>query len=70
MEKVLTINQFNNLTRELEQVKYPCKCGRRVIISYNQDKQLCSWCHNYVFKNKQAEFKYRLNERLKRSDKE
>lgn len=59
-EKVMTIKEFDRYTEEYNKVKYPCKCGRRVVIPYWRDKQLCSWCHRYVYKDKKLEFKERL----------
>lgn len=66
MRKILSINEFNKLNEELDKVKYTCKCGHRVIIPYHLDKNICSWCHRYVFKSKEAEFKFRMNERLRK----
>ena len=45
--------------------RYYCKCGHTVIIRPNVDKILCHWCNNWVFKDKQEEFKYRLKEKMK-----
>ena len=66
MEKVLTIKEYERMADEYDKVKYRCKkCGRRVIIPYNIEKQLCTWCGSYVFKNDQEEFKYRIKEYIK-----
>ena len=43
----------------LNKLKTRCVCGHRVLVMY--DKAICSYCGKYVFKNKQDEFKYRLN---------
>lgn len=51
---------------ELDKVKVRCKCGHRVIIPHWVDKQLCHWCHNYVYKDKSLEFKERLKEAKRR----
>jgi len=61
----LTNEEFKKLTNAEDKVKYTCKCGRRVIISSQKDKEICSWCGNYVFKNKKDEVKYRVKERIK-----
>ena len=53
---------------EMRNHKYICKCGHKVYIAYNKEKAICSWCGKYVFKSKEDEFKYRINERL-RNDK-
>ena len=66
MEKVLTEKEFERMTEEYDKVKYTCKCGRRVVIPEWRDKEVCSWCGMYVFKDKKAEFEYRLKERLKK----
>lgn len=65
MTKVLTNKEFNNMSNNYEKVKYQCKhCGHKVVIPYWVDKQLCSWCGNYVFKNKKDEDLYRIKEKL------
>lgn len=43
-----------------------CKCSHSVIIPFGFDKVVCSWCGNYVFRDKKAEFKYRIKEKIKR----
>lgn len=66
MERVLTIKEFDRMTAEYDKVKYRCKnCGRRAIIPYNVEKQICKYCRHYVFKSDQEEFKYRIKEKLK-----
>ena len=67
MEKILTIKEYERMSDEYAKVKYQCKnCGHKVIIPYKEEKQLCSWCHKFVFKNDQEEFKYRIKEIIKR----
>lgn len=65
MRNVLTIKEYNRMIDEYDKVKYRCKCGHRVIIPEWIDKQLCSHCGNYVFKNKKDEFKFRMMEKIK-----
>lgn len=48
---------------ELNKYRHICKCGHVVIIS-KQNKALCSYCGNWVFKNKEEEFKFRLMEKI------
>lgn len=63
MYKTLTTKEYDRMQDEYDKVKYQCKnCGHKVVIPYNVDKQICSWCHRYVFKNDEDEFKYRLEE--------
>ena len=59
-ERIMTTDEFNRYTEEYNKVKYPCKCGRRVVIPYWRTKVLCSWCHRYVYRDKKDEFKERL----------
>lgn len=64
MHKTLTLKEYERMASEYAKVKYECSnCGHKVVIPYHVEKQLCNWCHNYVFKNKQDEFRYRLNEK-------
>ena len=47
--------------------KYTCShCGTRSFILGRKDKIICRNCGRYIFKNKQDEFKYRLNLTLSR----
>ncbi len=41
-----------------------CKCGHSVLIPPELDKIICTWCGNYIFKDKKEEFKYRLKEEM------
>lgn len=43
--------------------KVTCSCGTKTIL-YNVDRKICRGCHHYVFKNKEAEFKFRLKEKM------
>ena len=64
MSKTLTMKEFNRMTNEYDKVKYKCKCGHNVIIPKWVDKNICSWCGNYVFKDKKTEFEYRMQEKI------
>ena len=64
--KVMSIKEFKRQTAEYDKVKYRCSCGHRVIIPYWRDKGLCTWCHNYVYKDKKLEFKERLQNELRK----
>jgi len=60
MKKVLTIKEYGRMSANYDKVKHLCKCGHRVIIPIQRKKTLCSWCGNYVFRDKRDEFKYRV----------
>lgn len=64
-DKMLTNAEYQRMTDEYDKVKYRCKCGYRVVIPVWQDKEICSCCGNYVFKDKREEFKYRMKEKIK-----
>ena len=58
MKKLLTIEEYSRMSNEYAKVMYPCKnCGHKVVIPYHDDKQICSWCKHYVFKNQQEKGK-------------
>ena len=38
-----------------------CKCGHRILVG--QDRLICKYCGNYVYKNKKIELKYKLLEK-------
>lgn len=43
-----------------------CKnCGHTVEFKTNKDRELCTWCNNFVYKNKSIEFKYKMKGLLK-----
>ena len=48
---------------------YCPKCKHTVEFWTNDNKELCTWCNNYVFKTKKDEFKYRVEQRLKNARK-
>ena len=51
----------------MDKLKYnnvKCQCGHTDTMNIREDKMICNWCGNYVFRNKQAEFEYRLRERI------
>ena len=43
-----------------------CECGHSINF-INSDKIICTHCGKYVFKNKEDEFKYKLNQKLKKN---
>ncbi len=61
----MTNKEIQKYADEILKHKYKCKCGHSVFIAFNKDKSLCTWCNQYVFKDKKTEDLYRLKERLK-----
>lgn len=44
------------------------KCGHTQFLG-KQDKIICDWCKNYIFKNKKDEFMYRMGLKNEMSNK-
>ena len=42
-----------------------CPCGHSVDIPVFKEKELCTWCGNYVYRTKEIEFKAKLAKELK-----
>lgn len=50
---------------ERTRLKLKCKhCGHTQAIDNSQDKIICKWCKNYIFRNDDIEEKYRFREKL------
>lgn len=65
-KKLYTDAEFQRLSNEYNKIKIKCKhCGHKVVVPVWVDKQLCSWCGNYVFRNKQLEFKENVKRLMK-----
>lgn len=46
---------------------YKCKkCGHKELIRFNSNKTICSHCHNYIFKTELDEFKFRINQLIRK----
>lgn len=58
---------YDKLENEYHKVKITCRCGHKEVIPVWEDKHLCSWCGNYVYRNKQLEFKEKLKKELKKN---
>ena len=65
MEHLLTKKEFDIMTDQLAKVKHTCSCGHRVVVPQRTDKEICSWCGHYVFREKRDEFKYRVKEKMR-----
>lgn len=62
----MTFRELKKYDIALEEVKVKCKCGHKVIIPKWVDRNLCSWCKHYVFRDKKVEFEYRVKEKLRK----
>lgn len=61
-------DNYNKLAEEENNFKITCSCGTKTVFYPFEkvDKKICRGCHHYVFANKQAEFKWKLKERMMR----
>ena len=59
-----TNKELQKLLEEMTKARVKCSCGHSVVIPPKKDKYICSWCGNYVFKDKQTEFRYKFKENL------
>lgn len=41
-----------------EKHKYYCQCGHSVVIPYNKDKKMCTWCKHWIIKKNIDERRY------------
>lgn len=48
----------------LEETRVVCKCGHSVNFFSNIPYIECTFCHNLIFRNKKAEYDYRLKRRI------
>lgn len=59
-----TNEDLSKILNDITQATIKCSCGHSVLIPQKQNKFICSWCGNYVFRTKEEEFKYRMKEKL------
>lgn len=59
---------FQRKTNYYDKIKMKCSCGHSLVIPVFVDKQVCSWCGHYVYRDKKLEFKENLIKRLRRKD--
>lgn len=43
-----------------------CKCGHTVVMRPSTEKVICSWCKNYIFREKKDKDLYRIKEMIKK----
>lgn len=55
------LKEFNKIS----QYRVKCKCSHTVIL-INRDRVICTHCGNWIYKSPQIEFRYKLQEQLKK----
>ena len=64
-KKSKTYEADTNYFDDRAKLKVKCKhCGHTKAIPTYVDKVVCSWCHNYIFRNDEVEQRYRFKEKL------
>jgi len=58
----LSLDEEKKLYEEKQKYRVICKCGHTNYMTHRTNKKICSWCHNYVFKNPKDEFEYKLKQ--------
>ena len=69
MVKKTNFREDTKMFDSYSQGKVKCKCGHTNFM-VDTDRMICSWCGNYVYKNKQVEFKYTMQSMLSKKNKE
>ena len=64
--KCLTFKEVETLHQYFQDNKITCKCGHRVYVG-NKEKIVCSWCGNYVYRDKLTEFKENLKKEMRKN---
>ena len=60
----LSLNEIKALYEEKQKYAHKCVCGHTVFIANKSGRAKCRHCHRLVFKDKETEFKYRMNREL------
>ena len=59
--------EYKKYMESRQKHKYVCKhCGHKQLITNQMDKTICDWCGYWIFKSNQDEFKFRMQEQLKK----
>ena len=59
-KEITNYKEMSMLLNAYKNTSVKCKCGHTNIIPVWEEKILCSWCKNYVYRDKKAEFKDKL----------
>ena len=62
----MNFKEMDKKNSEYLKITYKCKCSHSVIIPNFRNKNICKWCGSYVFKDEKAEFKFRIEQSLKK----
>lgn len=60
--------QFQRKQEELSKCRYKCQCGHSVIIPYNVDTIICTWCRRRVSKDDKRFFRDKMRQMLNKKE--
>ena len=67
---MLTNKEIIIYDKEVSKIKRKCECGHVIAITNKYKRVICSICGNYVYLNRADEFRNKLQEQLKRKERE
>lgn len=62
----ITYPEGTLMLRNITDNTYKCKCGHTELITNKEKKKICSYCGNYIYRDKNLEFKNKMMEVLKK----
>lgn len=57
-------DEFKKKSEEESKHKYKCKCGHTMIIPYNRDTVVCTWCRRTIKKDDKRFFRDKMRQML------
>lgn len=51
--------------KKIQDYMIKCKCSHTMLFTGSKDRLCCSYCGNWVYKDKKTEMKYKIKELLK-----
>ena len=61
---MITLEEVEKRAKVLSENSVKCKCSKSIAIPFCLDRVICSNCGYWVYRTKELEFKYKINEML------
>lgn len=55
-----SFNAIEKLHSAMTDIRIKCNCGHSIVMPPKKNRVICSWCGNYVCKDKKEQFKHDL----------
>jgi RNase P subunit RPR2 len=65
MKMKTNFKEENKYWEAMRKISAKCKCGTSRPFPKFKDRLICPNCHNYIYKDKETEFKYKMKGLLK-----